>query len=413
MGRDDFRYEEELMYSEEIAPAEYNEVKSPLLDAVAAAESRIEPLALEADLSEEIAIEFKPPGIPENRSVSMRKAIDAVLLEQAAHCKTLKINGLLDKAGAKQVHDMRIKIRDLRIHFEKSGKRQTEAAKAHIKNVKTEGDRFISLIEPAEKYLKEQEDAFDALVAADKAAKQKIIDDRNQGRVDALTAVGCPVVLAEIVLMSDATFNEYLSMATKGYNERLAAAAEEKRLEEARLAKEAEEVLAAAKAIADAKAAEEAKMAAERAAIAQQMAELEAQKALMAKEAKEREDKLAEERAKILADQNAIELERIKLRKSEEDRVAAVKAEEFRIAEEARLAKEAEEAAKIQAEKDIENAKAKELMKPDFEKIQAYLDSLLAVPVPDMSTMVGKNEMEKFNSYLVSMVSNYKERLSV
>ena len=373
MGRDDLRFEEEL------------ETGSEILDALETAELAIVPLSLEPDISEHIAEEFKLPGlVVTDKAVSIRKAIDDALAIRKKQYMALKISGILDKAGATQVHAARMEMKDIRIHFEKSRKRQNEAARTHIKNVDTEAKRFQAMVEPVETYLEAQENAYEALVSAEKAAKQKVVDDRNQGRVDALSAVGCPVVLSEIVLMSEQTFGEYLAMATKGFEEAKRQEAEAKAIETARLAAEAYAAEVEAKRLAE----EKAQIAADRLELAALRAKADAVEATRVAEANRLN-------AEIQAERAALETERAKLAKAEADRVAAVKAAEERaIAHDAQAAAAEKAWAEAEANAAV-RAKVLEALRPDAEKLLAYSELLMDIPSPELSTHDGTVALNK------------------
>jgi len=175
--------------------------------------------------------------------------------------------------------------------------------------------------------------------------------------------------------------------------ERQAKLRAEREAEEARLraAREAEEARLRA-----AREAEEARLRAEREAIEAERAALAAERAAAEEAARiERarvEAEQAAERARLAAEREALDAER---RKTEQARLAAERQEAARLAAEeaTRLAAEraerqrieAEEAAVREAERQAELARRREALRPDRERLAAYLDALLSVPVPTLA----------------------------
>ena len=142
--------------------------------------------------------------------------------------------------------------------------------------------------------------------------------------------------------------------------------------------------------------AEEARLRAEREAIEAERAALAAERAAAEEAARiERarvEAEQAAERARLAAEREALDAER---RKTEQARLAAERQEAARLAAEeaTRLAAEraerqrieAEEAAVREAERQAELARRREALRPDRERLAAYLDALLSVPVPTLA----------------------------
>lgn len=350
----------------DVVEGNFEEVERlPILMAIESAEEVITSLLVETESSEHIAEGFSLPALDianlKSKRLSVKKAIIDALEDRRAKYTTLKIFGVLDKAGAKAVYDARIEMKNIRIHFEKAGKRMTEEAKSHIKDVGIEGKKLIGLASVTEDYLEAEEKAYEALVNAEKAAKQKIMDERNQGRVDALLLVGAKVGLAEIVLMTDETFNSYLDLATKSHMEKARIASEAAAAESARIEAEAQKIRAEREANAKAKADND-RMAAE---LKAQMDVINKQKADI--ERAQRDDEIRKEaEAKARADSET---------KAIADRVKAEK--------EASGASERIEAMKAKAV-------AIDAAKPDAEKLFSYAETLKAVTPTEMGTDAGR-----------------------
>jgi len=204
-----------------------------------------------------------------------RAQIEAVVSET----RNITANDLEDKAQLKVVKENRIKLRDLRVKIEKTGKALREEANAFSKAVITKEKELIGLVTPEEDRLKGIEEEAKMIIEKKYRASQL---PARYAKIEE-TKIGCNDITDEFLLdMSDEQFTEWLNKAIEEKNERERLALEKERAEieaeKNRLAREKE--LEEAKK----KAAEEAKLQAEK-------------DAQYAKERSEREVKEANERA--------------------------------------------------------------------------------------------------------------------
>lgn len=299
---------------------------------------------------------------------------DEKIAELRAQYAPLKIEGVKDKSGYQAVRTARLHCRSLRAEVEKTRKALKEDALKYGREVDAEAKRITALLEEVEIPLLEREEAIDAEKAAEEAAAQKKIDDMVRAREESFLAVGVVLTFTErqnLPGMSEEEYQGRLFDATEAYNLRIQKEAEDaaelgrlKAEEDARQAAKAEE--------------ERLEREAEAARLAAQRAEQEA-----------REKALAEREAALKAEADRIAAERDAAARAAEIEKARADAAEKAKREAAEKAKRnaREEADRIERERVIAE-KAAALL-PDKEKILAYLDSLRAVPIPEMNTAEG------------------------
>jgi hypothetical protein len=389
----------------EVIEGDFTEIEqSPLEKAVEAAEAVMVPLMVDDEAAERICQDLLIPGIPAPETKGMtfvKTMIDTLEAKRKAYTG-LKIRGIADKVGAEAVYKARIEMKNIRLHIEKRGAELTAESKKHINNVKIVKEFLIEKSDVTENYLQDQEAAYKALIDAEKAAKQKILDERNQSRMVKLLAVEDKLGLAAVVNMDDQAFENYLKIVTKVYNER-------KELE----AKQAEEAEAKAKAEAEAKAKADKEIAdrleAERIANAAAKAENDRLAAELKAQREEFESLQAQAAAVAQAEQ---------ARKDAEEKAKAI-AEKTRLEDEARAEQKAkDEAARIESEK--AKALAIEAAKPDAEKIRAYAHSFTNLDIPDMTTEAGKIARENilnaslaFTKFIIKQAENITKESGV
>lgn len=279
------------------------------------------------------------------RSEQTRKDL-ALLVEQST-----SITAVLNADGREQAHRVAMTLKGARVTIEKTGKEARDDATKFSKAVIAEEKDLIAIIEPEEARILALRDAWDAQVAAEKAAK--IAAER--GRVEAIerridTLRGAPLLVAgkssatiQVALEAmratiiDDSFAEFSDRAAAVRAEALAA------LESAHTA--AVEAEAAARAAEDARKAEVARIEAERAELAQ----LRAAAAETARLAKIESDRIAAEQAAearrlgALAAEQEAEIHR--LREAEVARQQAEQVERDRVAAETKRQLDAQQAA--------------------------------------------------------------------
>lgn len=329
----------------------------------------------------------------------------AKLLEIADAYLPLTIAGVEDKAGYTKVYDALQEVKGIRVKTDKIRKATNKKADEWIRTNNEEAKRLTNIIAPVEKHLQAERDRYEAQVEAIKAEKQRIADERNQGRVNALLAVGAEIPLSEVVLMSDETFTSYLALATKSFQDEVAKVAAEAEAERVRLEVEAAEK---ARVLAEEAAAREA----ERLALAKEREAIDAAKAENARAAaqlKAEQDALAAQRSAV---EQAARDEQI--RKDAQVKAEA-EAERKRIqaeAEKARQLAEIARAVEIEAAMELsrkakaeEEAEARAAARPDAEKLNDFAYFLEDKAPPDMATPAGQAVAKEIKGLMVKLTA--------
>lgn len=305
---------------------------------------------------------------------------DAVIAKYSEDFMPLKINGLEDKEGLKQVHDARMTIVKKRTEVEKVRKELKADALEYGRQVDGEAKRIFALLEPIENHLDSEEQKIkeeENKIKAEKEAEQQKIYENRIGVLlhYGMIFTGSSYVLNEITIttldlkiMGDEKFDFAVGLVENEFN-----IIEAKKAEAERLKKEEEERLA--------KVAEDQKIEAERLAKIQKEQDEKAEEIRLAQQkindenariAKEKQDKIeAENRAKELeqAKKDAAE-------KAIKDAEAKRKAdEEKRIADE------------LAAQKKRERA---DNLRPDKEKLLAFASLIDAIILPVVKTKDAK-----------------------
>jgi DNA repair exonuclease SbcCD ATPase subunit len=309
----------------------------------------------------------------------------------------LKIVSVEDRKTYDLVHAGRMECRGYRTAVDKTRKKLNEDHLEYMRAVNAEAKRITGLLLEIEEPLEAEEERIDAERERIKAEKQREKDAELQRRIDALTAVGHPVTIGDLVTMPATTFAMVLQTATEAWE-----AKEKLRIEaEAALAaqREAERLEAERKAQAEAEAkkAEEARLAQERAAQAAEAAKLAAERDALRKEQEAFE---AKKRAQEQAERE---------KQIREEAAAKAKAEAERLAQEA-AAKKEREAAEAEARR-----KAAQAAKPDAEKLRALAETLRGTAYPKLSTPDAQKvigEVEGMVGRLVKFIEDKANALS-
>lgn len=299
----------------------------------------------------------------------------AKLLEIADAYIPLTIAGIEDKAGYTKVYDALQDVKAIRVKTDKVRKATNEKAQEWIRTNNEEAKHLTGILAPVEKHLQAERDRHEAEQEAIKAEKQRIIDERNQGRVNALLAVGAEIPLSEVVLMSDETFNSYLALATKSFNDTVAQVAAEAAAEQARLDAEAADK---ARILAEEAAAREA----ERVAMAKEREAIEAARAENARAAaqlKAEQDQLAAQRSAVEQAARDEQIRKDSQAKAEADAKEVARALEI-----------SQALAKAEAEK---KAAAIEAARPDADKLLTLAMETETWTFPEMSSDAGRAAM--------------------
>jgi len=339
----------------------------------------------------------------------VKENITEKVIKELQKFKSLKIKGIEDKEGYKAANEARINCKNIRVLAVKVCKAGREDAIKTQKAWIAKENEVVGQISDVETYLENEQARIDNEKEAIRLAAEKAEAERMQSRVKALFDNGCTydgvnysigettINDTQLKVMDDNIFEPFLDrvkvehareleMKEQAEKERLAEVARieaEKQAEAERMRKEREELerqQAEFKAQQEAARKEreeaEAKVKAEADRIAKAQAEAQAeinrQAELLRKEKEAAE--LAEKRRLQVIEDERIAKEKEALR-IETERLAAIEAENQRIAKE----REEAEAARIEQERQAALA-------PDKDKLIAYADALAAVPLPAMTS---------------------------
>jgi len=263
--------------------------------------------------------------------------------------------------------------------------------KKHIEKHKAIIDQTNSIWKPAREKLDQWRNEVRQPVTDWEAEQEKIKAEEErlekitiQGRVEALQKVGVVMGFFDLAMLTDEEYETKLGEATETYN-----------IAQAVLRKEEDDRKAESESLAKQKAI----------AAAREIA-LEEERALF-----EAEKKKLEIEKKALEDAKKAELERIEReafekQATENARVAAEKAAAEKVENDAREAKEAEERARAEAER-------LEALKPDKEKLISWIESIMSIPEPEVTTDAGNGLQArmrlKLNQLLDFMMGEIKE----
>jgi len=224
-----------------------------------------------------------------------------------------------------------------------------------------------NVIVPLEKYFEEQETFAERRVAE---RKERL----KQERLVLLFQYDIDTAFYDLANMPEESFLQLLKSCERALEERIAA---EKKAEEERLQKEAEEL-------------------AEKQRIKEENMRLKEEAKKKAEDAKK---KAEEEKKKRAEAEKLLKAKEDALRKAEEEKVAAL--ESLRVKEEAE-----------RKEKARQEAEAKKLAEaPDKEKLSLYCDALLAVPTPSLTTVKYQDLFVEGYGNLETLVRNIKAQL--
>jgi hypothetical protein len=195
-----------------------------------------------------------------------KQATDAAIAELSKKYLSLKINGLNDEKGFKDVHAARMDVRNRRIAVEKKRKELKEDALKFGKAVDAEAKRITGLLAPIEEHLEAEESAVENEKKRIKEEQERKEQERIQARFNRLFEYGCrfdgkdfsihgfviPQSLAKSA--NDEQYADICAEIEKRIEAENARIAEEERLrkeEEERLAKVREEQEAEARRLAE------------------------------------------------------------------------------------------------------------------------------------------------------------------
>ena len=326
--------------------------------------------------------------------------------------ESVEIVTVTNQAGFSQAQTARMKLRTARVSLEKLGKAAREDATAFSKAVIEKEKQYISILTPEETRLQNLQDEFTAKIEAENQAKIQAEIDRKRTIQDAIDELSANLQFGDTsnsiqlkidritsIELDDNVFQERLTEAKTKWNDEL-----EKLVEALEQTKEIEKAKADQAAAIEVlrKQEEMERIAREKAEkeVAQERANVEAaekrERDRLAEIArKEAEVQRAEEERKAKEERAEIE----KQRAEEKSKRIAAEHEAERLRAEAKALidkKEADNAARIEAERKAASA-------PDKERMLSYAEALLALPIPKMSTVEGESAALGIKQAVVSL----------
>lgn len=326
---------------------------------------------------------------------------DAAIAELSNQYMTMKVNSATDDVGYKMVHYARMVVKGKRVEVEKKRKELKEDALRYGKAVDTEAKRITALLEPIEDHLAAQEKIVDDEKARLKSEAEAKEAARLQARIDRICsfgaqyngwsylAYGYDLPTAMIKTCTDEQFETFIGKIQAAKDTeymRLKAEEEAKRKER----EEFDRIKAAFEA--DRKRLDE---------IARKQAEEAA--------------RMRQEQEAINAAQEAIEREKRRLADEEAARLKAIADEEKRKANEKRYTEEIE-AAKIKAVNEAEDRRLKKIEQdriaaekkaarlPDKKKLLLLADEWSKEIKIELKTKEGKDILDTFKRMLIEAI---------
>jgi hypothetical protein len=355
-------------------------------------------------MSNEIAI-VEPQEV-QSRALTVEESVEFKLKAFRDLAKELKaqvekgvptIAGIGDKETYNKVAEWRKKAQKGRTGLDTHRLGLTEESRKYQALVNSTAKEITKTLEVVEDAFFAEENRIDKLIEADKAEKQRIINERVSKRTQELLAMRHDVAgIAHLLagMPEDQYQIVYLGAKTKfdaEEAERIRKETELSRLQ----AEDAERQRVAAEAKAKADQEERERLEAQRKAQEEAQARMDAERAEIEREKKA----IADAKAKQAADEAAKVAE--EARKAREAEIAKEAAERARVAAEAkakedaerkeREAKEAEEKAKAALAAKLEKEKAIEAAKPDVEKLMDFADQIRKISLPALTTEKGES----------------------
>lgn len=317
------------------------------------------------------------PSTLETRAQVWRESLVERLTALADEAKAVTIKGHVggEKAGAKEVNKMRLRLRSNRLPIQNEAKAMKDLARSTAKKIGEIENELIAIIEGDEKRLQAEEDTYEAEQDRIKRAEQDLKKQITAERFIQMQALDVrPLDFALCESCTEAMWEEHVVI----WEEQKARADREKERERLRLEKEAAEAKAAADAL-------KAKEDAERAENDAQLA------------AEREKNRLMQERLdKIEADAKAKEQAEDKARKDAQARIDAE-------------AKEKREAAEKEAREKAEREQMEREL-PDLEKLNNWrLEIQSAIDSVSKPSFESANVAEVFDSELKLLLSAVPE----
>src|SRR3990167_3338643 len=142
---------------------------------------------------------------------------DTAIAKLADLYMDLRITSVADLSGFKAVHAARMVIKGKRVEVEKRRKELKEEALEWGRRVDGEARRIFDLLEPIEKHLEGEEEAYQEKKMEQKRETEAKEAARLQGMFDALAKYGMVLPWEEIKRMDHVSFAARLSEAEQAY----------------------------------------------------------------------------------------------------------------------------------------------------------------------------------------------------
>jgi hypothetical protein len=310
---------------------------------------------------------------------------EAAITKMSSIYMDLVVMDIYDEEGFQAVHDARMVVVKHRTGVEKHRKFLKADALAHGKKVDAAAKEIQNKLAPIETHLTEQEKIVTDEKKRVEEEEAQLFKDKIDDRVTELSKyMGSnrpPWSYQKIAVWSDGEFLTALSNDKAAWDSEQAKIAEEKRLEDERVKRVADEQEAERRRLADERKAQEE-------AAAKRKAEMDERDRVHAEKQKKIDDELAVVQAEIDAAKKEIQDEKDRLEK-EAFEVNARKNAKIRAEADAKAAAEkaeAEEAALEIAE--AAKAEQREALKPDLEKFRAWIEAWTQPPVPKIERAI-------------------------
>lgn len=303
---------------------------------------------------------------------------DSEIAKMKEEYLALTVNGLEDKTGLKRVYDARQIVKKTRVGIVKYANELKESALAWQRKVNSEKDRVVGELEAIEEHLQAEEDKIQAEKDHIAAEKEKQEQARLQERIDKLAKYGYGVDLILLKAATDAQFEATLENARIEFEK-----AEAIKIEEARLKKLEEEKL-----IAERKELEQLRV---KQAEAQRI--IDENNAKIRLEQEQKEAAIRAEQEKIEAEKREIELQRKREEELKQHEIELQKARDEAAEKERLRLIEVEKQKKIDEEEKLALAS-------DKVKFQSVYQQLSAITIPQMKSARSKKVAEQVNAFI-------------
>ncbi len=306
------------------------------------------------------------------------------------------------EGGRKEIASVAYKVARSKTLIDDMGKKMVSKWKADAKKVdavRKEARDFLDGVKDQVRAPLTDWEAIEAKRKEEEAEAERVM---IQNRVDTLQTFGVVVSLFDVASLTDAEFNTLMSEAEEKWaaeKVRLAKEEADRKAEAGRLEQQRKDQEAAQKLLGEASARHQAKVDAENKKIAADRKALEDEK--KAEQDRKNLAKIIED-ARVAAD--ALAAATI-LRETAE---ATAKAER-EVKEAAEAAARKEQEAKDKAEAEEKEKARQEQLRPDREKLIAYLDSILLIPKPRLGVATCEH-LDWFAGELIELIDKIKTR---